>query len=60
MINTRTLAIVGLGLVLSPQGLEGQHRSRYRDFQRGSDVPSVSALANVDSAERARNHEWNT
>ena len=60
MINTRTLALVALGVVLSTPSLQGQGRSRYRDYQLGSDLPSVSALANVDSAERARNHEWNT
>src|SRR2546425_5339723 len=57
MINTRTLAIVGLGLVLSPQVLEGQNRSRYRDFQLGSDLPSVSALANVAASEAKTIHQ---
>jgi hypothetical protein len=57
MINSRTLAIVGLGLVLSPQVLEGQNRSRYRDFQLGSDVPSVSALAHVVASEAKTIHQ---
>src|SRR2546425_5794317 len=57
MINTRTLAIVGLGLVLSPQVLEGQNRSRYRDFQLGSDLPSVAALANVAASEAKTIHQ---
>jgi hypothetical protein len=38
MINTRTLAIVALGLVLSVHALQGQDRSRYRDFQLGGDL----------------------
>jgi len=44
MINRRTLAISALGLVLSTYALHSQDRSRYRDFQRGGAVPSISAL----------------
>src|SRR5438093_6071652 len=47
MINTRTFAIVALGLVLSTHALQGQDRSRYRDFQLGGDLSSVSALTKV-------------
>lgn len=57
MITTRTLVIVALGLVLSTHTLQGQDRSRYRDFQLGSDLPSVSALASVPAAEAKTIHQ---
>jgi hypothetical protein len=50
MITTRTLAN-GVALVLSTQLLQGQDRSRYRDFQLGSDLPSVAALAKVAASD---------
>src|SRR5689334_25361635 len=57
MITTRTLVIVALGLVLSTYPLQGQDRSRYRDFQLGSDLPSVSALASVPASEAKTIHQ---
>jgi hypothetical protein len=47
----RTLALVVLGLVLFTHPLQGQDRSRYRDFQLGNDLASVSALAGVAVSE---------
>jgi hypothetical protein len=45
--TTRTLALAALSLVLVTHPLQGQDRSRYRDFQLGSDLPSIAALAGV-------------
>lgn len=56
MINTRTLAIVALGLALSTPSLQGQDRSRYRDFQLGDDLASVSALVDVAASEAKTIH----
>lgn len=47
MSNIRTLTIVALGLVLSTHALQGQDRSRYRDFQLGGDLASVTASTKV-------------
>jgi hypothetical protein len=57
MITTRTFVIVALGLVLSTHALQGQDRSRYRDFQLGSDLPSVSALAGVRASDAKTIHQ---
>jgi hypothetical protein len=57
MINARTLTIVALGLVVSTQALQGQDRSRYRDFQLGADLPSVSALAKVAASDAKTIHQ---
>jgi hypothetical protein len=51
------VAIVTLGLVLSTQSLQAQDRSRYRDFQLGSDLQSVSALANVAATDAKTIHQ---
>ena len=51
MINTRMLAIVAFGLVVSTQSLQGQGRPQYRDFQLGGDLPSVSARSGVAASE---------
>jgi hypothetical protein len=56
MINTRTLAIVALGLVLSTHSLNGQGPPQYRDFQLGGDLLSVSALAKVTASEAKTIH----
>ena len=47
----RTLAMTAAGLVLSTMVLQGQDRSRYRDFQLGADLPSISALTGVAQSE---------
>src|SRR6202163_1838685 len=51
MFCLRTLAMTAAGLVLSTWLLQGQDRSRYRDFQLGGDVPSISALTGVAQSE---------
>ena len=53
----KTITIVVLGLVVSAQALQGQDRSRYRDFQLGSDLRSVSALASVAASEAKTIHQ---
>jgi hypothetical protein len=57
MKRTRTLALVALGLVLFARPLPGQDRSRYRDFQLGSDLAAVSALAAVPASEAKIVHQ---
>ena len=52
----RTPAMAALGLVLFAYPLHGQDRSRYRDFELGSDLPSVSAHAKVDASEARTIH----
>jgi len=51
MIDPRTLAMTAAGLVLSTSLLLGQDRARYRDFQLGGDLPSISALTGVAQSE---------
>jgi hypothetical protein len=50
------LAIGALGVVLSTHFLQSQDRSRYRDFQLGGNLPSISALAGVASSEARTIH----
>jgi hypothetical protein len=57
MINTRTVAIVALGLALSLHSLNGQGRPQYRDFQLGGDLHSVSAVAGVAASEAKTIHQ---
>jgi hypothetical protein len=57
MIPARTLTMVALGLVLSTHTVQSQERARYRDFQLGSDVPSVSALTGVAASEAKIVHQ---
>ena len=56
MTATRTFALV-LGVALSAQTLQAQDRSRYRDFQLGSDLRSVAALAKVPASEAKTIHQ---
>lgn len=57
MMHARTLAI-GVGLVCcSTQALAGQGLSRYRNFELGSDLASVSTLAGLPSSEAKTIHE---
>jgi hypothetical protein len=56
MIKTRTLTSVALGLVLSTQALQSQER-RYRDFQLGGDLASVSALTGIARSEAKTVHQ---
>ena len=57
MITARRLAIGALGFVLSTQLLYGQSASRYREFQLGSDLASVSALSGVAVSESTVIHQ---
>jgi hypothetical protein len=57
MIPARTLTMVALGLVLSTHTVQSQERARYRDFQLGSDVRSVSALTGVAASEAKTVHQ---
>ena len=56
MMPARTLGIVAVGLVVSMHPLHGQDRSRYRDFQLGSDLPTVSALTRVATSQAKTIH----
>jgi hypothetical protein len=47
MIIRRALAIGALGLLLTAPLLHSQGQPRYRDFQLGGDLPSISALTHV-------------
>ncbi len=56
MIDMRALAIGAIGLVLSTHSPQSQGRSRYRDFQLGGDLPSISALTGVAVSEAKTIH----
>jgi len=56
MIRMRALAIGALGLALSAHSLEGQAQSRYRDYQLGGDLPSISALTGVAASDARTIH----
>jgi hypothetical protein len=51
MMNARTLSICGFGMMLLTYKLEAQDLSRYRTFELGSELVSVSTLAGVASSE---------
>jgi hypothetical protein len=57
MTNPRILGVVILGLALSTSAVEGQDRSRYRDFKLGADLPSVSALAKLTASDAKTIHQ---
>jgi hypothetical protein len=46
-MRIRALAIGAIGFVLAAPPLQSQGRSRYRDFQLGGDLGSISALTGV-------------
>jgi hypothetical protein len=50
--NVRTL-VAAVGFVVCAHAVQGQDRTRYREYRLGSDLPSVAALAKV-SAKTAR------
>jgi hypothetical protein len=56
MINGRALAIGALGFLLSAPLLHSQGRARYRDFQLGGDLSSISALTGVAGSEAKAIH----
>jgi hypothetical protein len=49
--------VIIIGFVLSAPVLQAQDRSRYRDFQLGSDLPSVAALAKVSPSAAKTIHQ---
>ena len=57
MNAARRLGIVSVGFVLSTQLLYAQTGPRYRDFQLGGDLASVSALAGVTVSEAKVIHQ---
>jgi len=57
MISPRTLVIVALGFTLSSSAVHGQERPRYRDFQLGGNLPSISALTGVAASEAKTVHQ---
>jgi hypothetical protein len=56
MIDMRALAVGALGLALSAPSLQGQDHSRYRDYQLGGNLPSISALTGVAVSEARTIH----
>ena len=57
MISQRgTLAMTVAGLTLSTCLLHAQDRSRYRDFQLGRDLPSISALTGMAASQATTIH----
>jgi len=56
MINRRALAIGALGLLLAAPLLHSQGRSRYRAFQLGGNLASISALTGVAVSEAKTIH----
>ena len=57
MMNARTLAICAFGIALLGPRLEGQDLSRYRNFELGSDLASVSTFPGVASSEAMMIHQ---
>ena len=56
MIGRPALAVGALGLLLSTPLLHSQGGPRYRDFQLGGDLPSISALTAVAASEAVAIH----
>jgi len=57
MINARALAISIVGTVISIHGLAAQDLPKYRNFELGSNLASVSRLAGVDPSEAKTIHQ---
>jgi len=56
VIEHRTFVMTVAGLALSTCLVQGQDRSRYRDFQLGRDLPSISALTGKPASEARTVH----
>jgi len=56
MIGRPALAVGALGILLSTSLLHSQGGPRYRDFQLGGDLPSISALTAVPVSEAVAIH----
>ncbi|HWW86240.1 MAG TPA: hypothetical protein VNZ26_21745, partial [Vicinamibacterales bacterium] len=50
-MNARKITTCAIGVISLTYGLEGQSLTRYRDFELGKDLASVSALTGVASSE---------
>jgi hypothetical protein len=57
MIHARTFAVCAVGIVCSAHVLDAQGLSQYRNFELGSDVASVSALAGVAASDAKVIHQ---
>ena len=57
MKHARTLAVCLFGIVCSTHGLEAQDLSKYRNFELGTDLASVSTLSGVASSEAKTIHQ---
>ncbi len=57
MMSTRTLVATALGLVAIISTLHGQDRARYRDYQLGASLASVSAITGVTATDPQAIHE---
>ena len=57
MINPRALAISVVGVVISIHGFDAQGLPKYRSFELGSNLASVSTLAAVDPPEAKTIHQ---
>jgi hypothetical protein len=57
MKNARTLTTCAIGVMCLTYGLEGQGLTRYRNFELGSDLASVSTLAGIASSEAKMIHQ---
>jgi len=56
-MHARTFAICAVGIVCSTNALIGQGVSHYRNFELGSTLASVAALANVTSSDAKTIHQ---
>jgi len=57
MMSTRTLVATALIVAVIPVLLHGQDRARYRDYQLGASLASVSAVAGVTATDAKAIHE---
>jgi hypothetical protein len=57
MMNSRTIAICGVGVVFLTLGLKGEGSAQYRNFELGSALASVSAKAGIPSSEATVIHQ---
>jgi hypothetical protein len=57
MVNGRTLAGAGVGIVLLTTALGGEQAARYRDFELKTDVATVLALTGAPASDTKTIHE---
>src|SRR4029079_2539556 len=57
MMYARMLGICAFGIVCSTPAVGGQGLSRYRNFELGSDVASISGLAGIASSDAKLIHQ---